>query len=120
MTYRKVLLAAALAASASMAHAGESVPTVAWDCWYDPDRGPGLACRLAMAPDIAVGAPGSSQLPGLTPTIRSQPGTLAAEIVVIPLFGPSADLARLTRLARAVMCGRQEGCQVEVSPERPR
>ena len=121
MTYRNRLLAIVLATAASAAHADDAGPTVLWDCWYDADRGPGIACRLAMAPDAGAGAqPAATGLPGLTATIRSQPASLAAETVVIPLHGPSADVRRMTRLARAVMCGRQAGCEVQVSPQAPR
>ena len=93
-------------------------PPVLWDCWYERDRGPALACRLASAPDATLSAPDRTRLPGLTPTIRNDPASLADDIVLIPLYGPSDDPARLMRLARAVMCGPQAGCVVQLTPAR--
>ena len=116
MTYRKPWLALALALSISAARAEDSGSLVIWDCWYDAGRGPAIACRLAVAPDTGGEAQGTQPLPGITASIRSQPASLAGETVLIPLYGPSGDPARMARLARAVMCGPRPGCQVQLSP----
>lgn len=109
---KAVLAAAAFQAAPA---AADEVPTVTWECWYLKES-VSVGCRLAQAPDATTGA--TSRMPpnSVAHRIRSQPASLSAELVVIPLYSPTEDMARTARLARAVMCGTQAACTVDFIP----
>lgn len=106
------LLAVAGNASAQPFDAPDDPAVVSWRCWYGEERGPALVCRLVRAPRVDE-SEASEELPPMLERIRSRPGTLRDQLVLIPLFGPPVDIARAERLARAVMCGGLTTCAVD-------
>jgi hypothetical protein len=113
---RAILALAAFAAGVAQA---QEAGVVRWKCWYEREPAQRVACRL-----VEVAAPAGEQVPapqwmeGLPPMvkrIRSDPASLANEVVAIPLYSPPIDMRQTARLARGVMCGARAGCEVEFS-----
>ncbi len=100
-----------LAQSAAIDSTTEAA-AVAWHCWYSPERGSSVACRLVRAPQPTT-EPAAGAGAALHARIRNDPASLEDEVVLIPLYGPAVDMALVARLARAVMCRKQPSCVVE-------
>lgn len=110
-------LAAALPAFAqqvaSVPQDARQPESISWRCWYAPERGSSVACRLIEAPVAVEAMQLSARAPRYFARIRNEPASLEDEIVVIPLHGgPPTDMARVALLARAIMCGARAGCAV--------
>lgn len=112
-----LLLVLAFPASAS----AEDAELLLWRCWYDPER-PAVACRLDHAPEGGgtAFADDPERAPAMVRMLRSDPGSLSGEQIVIPLHSPPIDMNQAARLARAVMCrGHGAACRVDWSVAPP-
>lgn len=127
---RRLLAATTLALSAHVAH-GE--PATLWQCWLE-DHATTLACAQegsiieAIFDDPVLqhgvtddGVPDRRAIlkaGSVTAALRAQPMPVSARPVVwrTPLFSPAYDDDFTALLARAVMCGRQAGCQARFRP----
>lgn len=111
-----------LASIATAAHAADATGVegeTRWRCWYAPDvENPVIACRLLEAGEGVIdNVATATPLPPFVQRIRTDPRSLADNIVVIPLHAPPIDMRFASRLASGVMCGRRAACSVDFGNE---
>lgn len=99
---------------------------IRWLCWHD--GGEAIHCFFDGAALSAAGAAAADaetarlaaelppDLPGFVRELRLNPARFAQEAIVVPMFAPSDDAARVHELAQAVMCGSRQACSVVMSP----
>lgn len=97
-----------------------------WHCWMVTEPQFNIVCVDEGGDGMASGTPGAepviderqlrSSAPGndVSTLTRSNPAEYLGRIWTIPLFNLPFDIARVSLLARSVMCGRDPLCAVRM------